>query len=199
MSSHNPKAQIGSVDKKLTAVLHKIGEVYKYLLLQVGKEFNLSPIQVQILLFIAHHEKAEYRTVSYLSQELNITKPTVSDAVRVLFNKKYIDKKKNEDTRSYSITLTTKGKKILPELEKFDDAVLKSVKQIQSDAKPDMLQSLLQALSHLQDNGIIDEQRMCFKCAHLDKVDSGLYCNLLKKPLKKPDLRVDCPEFEKLR
>lgn len=198
MSSHNPKAQIGSVDKKLTAVLHKIGEVYKYLLLQVGKEFNLSPIQIQILLFIAHHEKTEYRTVSYLSQELNITKPTVSDAVKVLFKKNFIVKNTNQDTRSYSINLSEKGKSLLPKLENFDDQVLNSVKPIDHEVKADLLQHLLLTLSRLQEAGVVNQQRMCFNCIHLHKDGASLYCKLLKKALSKPDLRVDCPEFEEI-
>ncbi|MEQ8924686.1 MAG: MarR family transcriptional regulator [Fulvivirga sp.] len=196
MSSSNPNAQIGSIDNKLAATLHKIGEVYKYLLLQKGKQFGLSPIQVQILLFVAYHENASYRTVSYLSQELNITKPTVSDAVKVLHQKGYIDKSINEDTRSYSIVLKDKGRKILPDLESFDQTVVTSIKSIDKEIKPELLENLLMALSRLQEHGAVNTQRMCFNCKFLQNDAGKFYCKLLNKNLTKPDLRVDCPEFD---
>ncbi len=195
MSSFDPEKQIGSVDRKLVASLHKVGEVFKSLLLQTGKMHGLSPIQIQILLFVAYHQKPGLSTVSHLSQELNLTKPTVSDAVRVLFQKGLIEKLTNEDTRSYSIFLTENGRGLLPKLEEVDKVVLQALSLLPDAAKAELLGSMLTILDTLEDKGIIRGQRMCLRCQYLHRKPTEYYCQLLEKKLLKQDLRVDCPEF----
>ena len=48
---------------KLLIGLERISQAFKVLLWNKAKEYGLSPIQIQILIFVAHH-KSEYNNVS---------------------------------------------------------------------------------------------------------------------------------------
>ncbi len=198
MASHDPEAQINSLDNKLSTTLHKIGEVYKLLLLKTGKTHGLSAIQVQILIYVAYHKEGTLRTVSHLAEELNITKPTVSDAVKTLFQKQLINKSTNEDTRSYSITLTPLGQATVSQLEDFDEEILTALAKLDLAAKSSLLETSLSLLSKLEKDNVIGQQRMCLSCKHLIQKSGDRYCNLLRQPLSTSDLRIDCEEFSKV-
>ncbi len=105
-SAFNPTHQEKDVSSKVVAGLERISEVFKILLWEKAKLVGLSPIQIQILLFIAYH-KRNLCNVSHLAKEFNVTKPTVSDAVKVLNKKGFIIKDfSSSDSRSYSILLS---------------------------------------------------------------------------------------------
>jgi hypothetical protein len=109
MSIFNLNIQNQSTDNKIVAGLERLSHVFKTLLWEKAKDYNLSPIQIQILIFVQYHPAA-INTVSYLAGEFNVTKPTVSDAVKVLGQKGLISKTfSSDDSRSYSIALTDAG------------------------------------------------------------------------------------------
>jgi len=61
----------------------------KHLGFYFGRKINytkVSPIQIQILLFCASH-KQENLKVSFLANEFDLTKATISDSVKVLIKK----------------------------------------------------------------------------------------------------------------
>ncbi|MEE9374678.1 MAG: helix-turn-helix domain-containing protein [Saprospiraceae bacterium] len=96
--------------------MERVSEVFKVLLWEHAKVIGLSPIQIQILIFIAYH-KSELCNTSHLAKEFNITKPKVSDDIRVLDKKKYSIKGYSlSDSRSYSL-LSDLGKKQLQKLK----------------------------------------------------------------------------------
>ena len=119
MSVFNLDNQNANLDNKIVAGLERLSQVFRILLWEKAKEHSLSPIQIQLLIFIRHHS-ADKTTVSYLAQEFNFTKPTISDAVKILEQKKLIQKIIDKtDTRSYTINLTATGKKTVLETENF--------------------------------------------------------------------------------
>lgn len=119
MSVFNLDNQNANLDNKIVAGLERLSQVFRILLWEKAKKHNLSPIQIQLLIFIRHHS-ADKTTVSYLAQEFNFTKPTISDAIKILEQKKLIQKITDKtDTRSYTINLTATGKKIVLETENF--------------------------------------------------------------------------------
>ena len=91
MSVFNLTEQNFNLESKIVAGLERLSQVFRILLWEKAKENNLSPIQIQILNFVQHHS-IEKNTVSYLAQEFNITKSTISDAVKVLEQKNLIKK-----------------------------------------------------------------------------------------------------------
>ena len=79
----NPDAQLDKVEFRIVAALERLSEAFRVLLWDQAKVLNVSPIQIQLLIFLRYH-KPEYATVSKLAEEFNMTRPTISDAVRAL-------------------------------------------------------------------------------------------------------------------
>jgi len=195
-SIFDPAAQIGRLDFKIVAALERLSEAFRVLLWNEAKTHSLSPIQIQILLFVKYHPDARCK-VSHLATEFNMTKATVSDAVRVLEQKGFITKKTEpDDTRSYVILLTGTGEEVVRRTAGFGAPLVGSLSQLTDNQKLVLLESLLEMVFRLQKAGIVSLQRMCFSCRFFEKRNTSFYCNMLGKPLEKQDLRVDCPEFE---
>ena len=195
-SIFNTKFQQNSITSKIVVGLERISEAFKGILWEHAKVIGLSPTQIQILIFIAYH-KAELCNVSHLAKEFNITKPTVSDAVRVLNNKKYIIKDYSlTDGRSYSILLSELGKKTVLETDKFANPLKDHLNGIKETDLEIVFESLTTLIYQLNKTGILSVQRSCFSCNFLTKYENKNYCNLLKKELVSSDIRLDCPEHE---
>lgn len=187
-----------TTDAKIVLSLESIARAYRVLLWQKSKEFSLTPIQVQILIFLLHHTD-EKRKVSYLAKEFNITKATVSDTVKTLEQKGLVVKKNEvSDSRSYILYLTEKGEKTAVKLSNFADEIYKPINNLTKEKKESFFLNLVSILSHLNQTGIISVQRMCTSCAHF-KSSEGInlyYCTLQDKELQELDLRIDCQEYE---
>ncbi|WP_422107915.1 MarR family winged helix-turn-helix transcriptional regulator [Winogradskyella sp.] len=195
-SSFNPDQQEHDVSSKIVAGLERISEVFKVLLWEKAKLVGLSPIQIQILVFIAYH-KQSLCNVSYLAKEFNVTKPTISDAVRALDKKGLIVKDySSSDNRSYSISLSKSGKKIVSATDDFADPLKIQLERLPQSELQSLFGTLSQLIYKLNRSGILNVQRTCYGCQFYTKNDSQDYCNLLKTDLLKQDIRLDCPEFE---
>jgi len=185
-----------SVDGKLIAALERVSQAFRVLLWNESKEFSLSPIQVQVLIFLLHHTE-EKRKVSYLANEFNMTKATISDTIKTLEQKGLISKAyAPHDSRSYTIQLSPKGREIAGQTALFTKELQAPIDRLHPDDKENLLLSLLHIIRHLNQAGIITIQRMCFTCAYYRSGRDGEphFCRLLNKPLERRDLRVDCPE-----
>ncbi|MFC5044292.1 MarR family winged helix-turn-helix transcriptional regulator [Aquimarina hainanensis] len=192
-SIFNPNAD--DITKKIIVSLERISQSFRVLLWEQAKEYRLSPIQIQILIFCMFHP-AEKRKIGHLALEFSLTKPTVSDAVKSLEKKGLILKIKEEDARSYSIQLTEKGKEITEKTSHFANSMEKGLSSLSVNEKNTFFMSLLQMIHSLNKQDIITVQRMCFTCFHYQKEKDNHYCTLIKKPLKTKELRVDCPEHQ---
>ncbi|MEJ5306052.1 MAG: MarR family winged helix-turn-helix transcriptional regulator [Ignavibacteria bacterium] len=195
-SIFNPENQNKTIDGKIVAALERISESFRVLLWEKAKIVKLSPIQIQILIFIKYH-KPEFCTVNYLAEEFNMSPPTISDAVKILIQKNLIKKITNStDKRISHLYLTRKGEKVFSEAGSFVQPLLKTVTKLNSAEKEILLSSLLQIINELNSQEIVITQRMCFTCVYLKKEDGEFYCNLLEMKLKLKDLRIDCPEHQ---
>lgn len=194
-SVFNPVNQQTSTSSKIVVGLERIAEAFKVLLWEKAKQLGISPIQIQILTFSAYH-KQELCTVSYLAKEFNVTKPTISDAIKVLHQKKMIRKDySNSDSRSYSIILTAVGQAIISETKNLGEPLQKTIDTVDKTELDAMFSTLSKLIYQLNRNGILTVQRTCFGCSFYDKKESKDYCNLLNKTLVSTDIRLDCPEF----
>ncbi len=196
-SVYNLDNQNSNLSSKITVALERISEAYRVLLWEKAKEFKLSPIQIQILVFVNSH-KSKYCTVSYLADEYNITKATISDSVKSLLSKGLIEKLTNEnDTRSYIISLSDSGKKIITELNNYSMELSNPLNDLSIEKQESLWGSLSEIISKLYNSNIISMQRMCFSCKYYKQVPEGHYCGLLEKELKTIDIRLDCPEHDR--
>lgn len=195
MSVFNLNIQNQNTDNKIVAGLERLSHVFKVLLWEKAKEYSLSPIQIQILIFIQYHPAA-INTVSYLAKEFNITKPTISDAVKVLEQKGLIVKTfSSNDSRSYSIALTDQGKNTVEIAGNFPDPLLQFISAMADDDKELFWKNIVSLITLLNRTGVISVQRMCTGCIHYRHAENIAWCSLLKQELKIKDLRIDCPEF----
>ena len=185
-----------SVDSKIVIGLERISEAIRVLLWDHAKQLGLSPIQIQILIFLKYHRE-ELANVSHLAEEFNLTKPTISDAVKSLLQKGLIVKKPGlSDGRSYSISLSGKGDQLTQSLSGFTSPIERSVASFSEEQKEYLLGGISSLIDALSREGVIKVQRSCFACRFYGKKGTGHYCHFLKKPLKVRDLRLDCAEFE---
>ncbi len=187
--------QNSEIDSRIVAALERISEAFRVLLWNESKEYALSPIQIQMLIFLLTHSE-EQRKVSYLAQEFNMTKATISDALRVLEEKSLVKKTSDpNDSRSFVLDLTKKGKDIAEKTSFFTNELQTPINKLYSDDKENLLLSLMTIIHHLNKAGVITIQRMCLTCIHYETDSKNKhFCKLLSRKLETTDLRIDCPE-----
>jgi len=195
-STFDLKRQQKSLSSKLVAGLERVSEVFKVLLWEKAKVVGLSPIQIQLLVFIAYHRQ-ELCHISQLAKEFHVTKPTISDAVKVLVQKNLVEKDfSNPDNRSYSLFLTEAGRTVLDQVTDFSMPLASQLDRLKRNDLEQLFSSLSSLIFNLHQVGILNEQRMCYSCIFFQSDNQGNYCKLLERPLASSDIRLDCPEFE---
>jgi DNA-binding MarR family transcriptional regulator len=196
VSLFNLENQNANLDYKIVAGFERLSQVFRILLWNKAKEHSLSPIQIQLLIFIQHHSR-DKTTISYLAQEFNFTKPTISDAIKVLEQKKLIKKYTDStDTRSYTIQLTPAGKKIVTETENFANPLTTIIAKTSDTDKMVLWQNVSNLIIQLNKLEVISVQRTCFNCKHYTTNNTSHFCSLLNQKLEIQDIRIDCGEFE---
>lgn len=188
--------QQNDLSSKITVGLERVSEVFRVLLWEKAKIVNLSPIQIQILIFVKNHTE-KYNQVSYLAQEFNMTKATISDAVRVLEKKELIEKHTSPiDKRAYHISVSDLGEKVTQQSTDFASELYDTILQLPENEQENLYQSLIKIISNLNRKGILQIQRTCFACQFYEKRKEEHYCHFLKNTLVEKEIRIDCPEFE---
>ncbi|MEM9361149.1 MAG: MarR family winged helix-turn-helix transcriptional regulator [Bacteroidota bacterium] len=195
-STFNPKQQEKDISSKIVAGLERISEVFKVLLWEKAKLVGLSPIQIQLLIFIAFHRQ-ELCNVSHLAKEFNVTKPTISDAIRVLDKKGMVSKDfSSSDNRSYSLRLTDLGQELVATTHDFATPLKAQVDSFNTNQLESLSTTINELIYKLNRTGILTVQRTCYGCTFYRKNTNSDYCNLLQKKLATTEIRLDCPEFE---
>lgn len=199
MCYSDPNTHVENIDNKILYTLERISQAFRVLMWNTAKENALSPIQLRIVLFIKYHDQDKCK-VSYLANEFNMTKATISDAVKSLMKKAFVRKKScSDDGRSYYLELTEAGKVVSNRAANFANILEQSVNQVAPEQKGHLLQSLFTIIQNLADNDVIKVQRMCGNCqhySHSDEHETGHFCMLLKQDLRNVDIRVDCLNHE---
>jgi DNA-binding MarR family transcriptional regulator len=198
----NPHYNSINSASKIVVAFERIAEAFRVMLWQAAKNTGLSPLQIQILTFLSFHPP-EQRKISYLAAEFNMSKPTVSDAVKTLEEKGLITKETEEhDTRSYIISVSAAGEQTAREASAFAERftrILSGMPPIEQDA---LLEQLLGVVHSLHKERLLSMQRACFSCIHY-KADAfrsagsdDAFCALLDQRLPLADIRLDCPYHE---
>ncbi len=192
----NPTHQETNLSSKIVAGLERISEAFKVLLWEKAKLLGLSPIQIQILIFINYH-KLEFCNVSHLAKEFNVTKPTISDAVKVLVHKTLIEKVfSSSDSRRYAIQLSNSGKTVVSKTENFAHPLKKQLNTIDNDDLESTFNTLSKLIYKLNQIEVLTVQRTCYGCRFYQKNNNQHFCSLLDKELLNSEIRIDCNEFE---
>lgn len=197
-SIFNPEVQHTDTDRKIVVALERISEVFRSLLWDHAKVVGLSPIQIQLLIFISYHS-AELCNVSHLAKEFQVTKPTISDAIGVLLKKRLIEKRVSDtDRRAYAVVLTPEGEQMMQQTEHFADPLLSILHQLPAGERRSFFTTLSKIIYGMKRAELLSVQRMCFRCRFYQKEGPEHYCRLLQVRLMEEDIRLDCPEFEEM-
>ncbi len=193
MPVFDPFEQNTDLDKKIVAGLERLAQVFRQLLWDQAKEHQLSPIQVQILIFIRYH-RPEYNNISNLAREFGVTKPTVSDAVKTLEQKNLVLKIGDPgDSRRSSLQLTQQGEDIALKSARYAAPFAGWLEGIPAEEKENLWKQIAGLILSFNRAGIISAQRTCYNCRYYGP--EGHYCGLLNRQLLLKDIRIDCPEF----
>lgn len=185
------------LNNKVIVGLERISEVFKTMLWEKAKMHGISPIQIQSLLFIAHHKPA-LCNVSHLAKEFNVTKPTISDVIRVLDNKGLVEKDYSSvDNRSYSLFVSAKGKELIKELETYSLPLQRELNLFDEKELTSLYATVSKLIFQLNRAGILSVQRTCFGCKFYSKQGSAHYCQLLQTNLVDLEIRLDCADYQK--
>ncbi|MBZ0205054.1 MAG: MarR family transcriptional regulator [Flavobacteriales bacterium] len=181
------------LDAHLAQVLERIGEVGRALRWKQAVEEGLSPLQIRILGFLADHA-GEGVGVARLAEELLVSKPTISDSVKLLADRKFVVRKPDKnDARSHALHLTSLGKRHVTAGTPMDAAVA----ELLPEHKEVLLLGLMAVLESLFRKESVQMQRMCFTCKHYEGDRKGKHhCLLLEKTMQVAELRTDCAEHE---
>ncbi len=192
----NPNEHQDELASKIVVGLERISEVFKVMLWEKAKNIGLSPIQIQLLIFVAYH-KNELCNVSSLAKEFNVTKPTISDAIKVLVKKDLLIKDYSlADSRSYAIHLSAKGTQVVKDTESFANPMRGNLETLNQADLEQLYSTLSKFIYQLNRSGLLSVQRTCFGCSFYEMKNRSHHCNLLKKDLFDKDIRLDCPEYE---
>jgi DNA-binding MarR family transcriptional regulator len=196
MSAFDPERHITNVDYKIVAALEKISEVFRVLLWTEAKEHKLSPIQMQLLIFIKYHNSDKQRRIASMAREFNLTKATISDSIKVLEQKGLIKRTDDAfDSRSFNFSLTDQGTKLTGMIENFTLPLDGAIATLSTQQKDQFLMSVLDLIYRLNQTGIISTQRMCYTCFYYrGDMQQNHFCNLMQKPLAIDELRIECSE-----
>ena len=189
-----------SIDLKLVESLERLSRVFKVILWEEAKRAGMSPLQVQILLYL-HENTRRPGGVSRLAMEFGLTQATISDAVRSLEEKGYLSKLvRPEDRRLKELKLSLRGHRLAIRAQKRRDRLESKVGTAPVDRKQETLQFLMELIRELQKDGLLTDMRLCFSCSNFEARPGGagdreFNCTLTQTPLAITDVNFNCPEF----
>ncbi len=184
------------LDQKFIAAVDRLGRALRVARQEVATGLQVSLLQLQIL---EHLLRLGPRRVGLLAAELDVTPPTVSDAIAALQNKGIVDRHPDpDDGRATLVALTKKGDRLAAEA---DRALAGGIESDRVDSEQDQataLRVVLSEIHRMQQAGVISINRSCLSCSHYQPpANSGPgRCLLLRTDLTNADLRVDCPDHE---
>lgn len=189
-----------NLDRKIVTALERLSQVLRVMFWQQAKAHQLSPIQIQFLIYLYSHPSEE-STVTELASRFQLTKPTVSDAVTTLVTKQLVRKSPSpEDRRMVWLQLTSRGEALANELASWSEPIRLALDEFSIEERENQFDFLLRLIDTLEKSGVMSRSRICLSCTFFRANSTGdpaqpHYCRFLKRPLSRSGLRVDCPDY----
>ncbi len=183
--------------EQISFALERLGTIFRGLLWDASFGLGLNPIQFQVLNFF--HQKKDLKvTSSQLAEMFSVSNASMSDTLNSLSNKNLIIRKRDKkDKRILYISISAKGRQLVDKAKDWDKPIKDFLSSIPEEDCVAIYTFLMTLLRKLYRDGTINYLRMCFSCKWLELDEDNnekYYCNLLKIPLEKFQLRVDCPD-----
>lgn len=182
------------LDRKLLAAVERLSRAMRFARQQLATTHGLSVLQIQLveLLF----DKPGSR-VGDLAKFLDVTQPTVSDALASLQGKTLVSRERDpDDGRASILLLTDQGAALASGLAEQLAALVDGAHPASGDDRGVALEVLLKTIKQMQANGLITINRSCPSCQHYQPPVGAVsaQCLLLDEALLPKDLRVDCED-----
>jgi DNA-binding MarR family transcriptional regulator len=133
-----------------------------------------------------------------LARELNVTDPTVSDAIAALIRKGLVARNPDpEDRRRHNLVLTQAGRKTAAELSRWTAPAEIATSKLDRLEAEQLLDTLLAVMAKLHDAQMLPVVRACCTCVQLETTGSetrNYRCLFYDIPMTVSDLRVDCAD-----
>lgn len=186
------------LDERIAAALERVGQALRVQMWDAAKGSGLTPTQLQVLLRLAV-DRPQQRRVGALAERLDVTHPTVSDALAALRRKGLVVRE--TPGRRASLALTPRGRALAAEVADWHARTREQLASLGGGDKRATLRVLLELITGLQRTGAITIARMCATCRHFERERHAgearpHHCALLDMPLADAELRLDCPEHE---
>lgn len=192
-SNFSPEQQLTDLNARLLLSLQRLGDMLKAMQWEQARLLGITPLQLQILLFSGHHPAAVNK-VAYIATELQLSRPTISDAVSALVAKGLLQMEEDKrDRRSFSLLPTPTGKALLEQAEDYSADVSRILDKRPLSEKEGLYQAVYTLIAGLTDNEKGGVQRMCYTCAHYEGNRRRQHgCRFLNKRLNASELQLDC-------
>jgi DNA-binding MarR family transcriptional regulator len=201
MKKSNFNTHQEDLDYIIILALHKLSHVFRGLLWRHTKSIGISPIQIQILIYIEQHRQNENR-ITNLARNFNLTAATVSDAVKSLEKKKLLRRTVSKtDRRKFLLSLTKSGKMLTERISNWQEPMLQQLSAFTHDTRRTVSTFLIQYIESLGNAKVLSDARTCYSCFYFEKIGNQElqikhFCVFRQMPMKDFDLRLDCPNYE---
>ena len=188
------------LDRRLADAVERLGHGLRALAQQSARAEGLTPLQQNVLLML--RRPAGLHEVGALAGEVDVSVPTMSDAVAALDRKGLIERVVGRDARRRRLSLTAEGRRVAARLEDWDSSLLRALGAHDDSRKAIALDVVLGVIGSLAADGTIAASRACSTCRFFRRGAAGPgqgdaaphYCGLIEAPVALPQLRVDCPD-----
>lgn len=189
--THAPGAEAAIV-----SALEKIYEAYKFMLWQQAGSSGLTPLQIQVLLYIDQNSDARLSDIAYY---LQLSKPTTSDTLKTLERKKLIYKETIAvDKRAQCIFLSEAGNLVVNKLKGYANPLLPVLSAIPYARQRKLYTGLLQVIEIMQKHGIAPDTRMCFSCKfYRGNKHTRHFCHFLGRTIHNEEVKLHCSDHQK--
>lgn len=192
-TNFSPEQQLTHLDSRLVLSLQRLSDMLKAMQWEQARLLGVTPLQLQILLFTGYHSPAVNKA-AYIAAELQVSRPTISDAVGSLVTKGLLEMHNDKrDRRSFSLALTETGTEILEKAGAYMGQIEQLLNNKSDQEKNLLYQSVYSIIAGLitPDKGGV--QRMCYNCAHYNGNKKRQHeCRFLQKRLLSSELQLDC-------
>lgn len=201
MSAFDPRQRSETPAGAVTIALYRISQAMSYLLRLRGEARQLSPAQIQALLFL-RFARPGARTVGGLAERLVATYATTSGVVDALERKELaLRQPLAEDRRTVALTLTEAGQQEAEALEDVLGAIEEAIAALPEEDQQALMRATQAIVRHLQAGGYVQVYEMCWGChffrrdAHPDDQAGPHHCAFVDAPLAEPNTYFECPDF----
>ncbi len=182
--------------ENIAFLLERICQSYRTSLLDLAYKENLSSTQIEILGLISFLPDPG---VSQISEELNLSKATVSESIKRLVEKGLVVMKTApDDRRKRHLRLTPKGRRLTRKLSRTGSTIAGIVDSLPAGEKRDLYRTLLKVAKELNDKGLLKVIRICPFCSNAIPRKGKITCKITNRQLHPDHFSIYCPHFQLL-